>query len=167
MRAAVQATTGRWARLALLLCTLVGLTAMHTLGHGGHAAGGAHEGHHPAGSPEPRPVLVAHAAVPAPAARSELSAWSGAIHGDCREGGCAQARPLPGDGSGGSLPGWSVCLAVLGAFGLAVLVAVLLLAGARAVGVAGGASDGGSPGPRAPPPRPVGLRLAEISVSRT
>ncbi|WP_433316093.1 hypothetical protein [Micromonospora chersina] len=39
------AATGRWVRLLLLLCTLVGLTAMHTLGHGAHSPSGQPAGH--------------------------------------------------------------------------------------------------------------------------
>ncbi|MFG1846506.1 hypothetical protein [Micromonospora carbonacea] len=224
---------GRWGRLALLLCTLVGLAAMHTLGHGAHS-GGTHSGHdgatprdaHPApaaladgtGAPVALaggmgvPVaLVGGAAVPVPLAdgaggavalaggaavpvalaggADALRAFAGGVavpvggvavrvggvvaavalgaHTGCPAGGCAPARLLADGGRADGPSGWSACLAVLGALGAALLVAVLLLTGARAAGPPGRRPDGGPAGPRAPPPRPLGLRLAEVSVSRT
>ncbi|MBB5829196.1 hypothetical protein [Micromonospora carbonacea] len=196
---------GRWGRLALLLCTLVGLAAMHTLGHGAHS-GGTHSGHdgatprdaHPApaaladgtGAPVALasgmgvPVaLVGGAAVPVALAggADALRAFAGGVavrvgvvaavtvgaHTGCPAGGCAPDRLLADGGRADGSSGWSACLAVLGALGAALLVAVLLLTGARAAGPPGRRPDGGPAGPRAPPPRPLGLRLAEVSVSRT
>ncbi|MEU9824664.1 hypothetical protein [Micromonospora chersina] len=135
------AATGRWVRLLLLLCTLVGLTAMHTLGHGAHSPAG-HAAGHPAG----------HTAAVAMVA-------------DCVGDGCP-ARALPPADPGGDPSGWSVCLAVLGAFAVALLVVLLLRTGSRAVVPAAGGPLRHAVGPRAPPPRPYGLRLATTSVLR-
>ncbi|MFE9692602.1 DUF6153 family protein [Micromonospora sp. NPDC005806] len=136
------AVTGRWVRLLLLLCTLVGLTAMHTLGHGTHAsAGHASAGH------------AATAAVAVDVAR------------DCPGAGC-HVRALPLTDRGDDPSGWSVCLAVLGAFAVALLVVVLLRLTSRAVGAAAGGPLRSASGPRAPPPRRYGLRLATVSVLR-
>ncbi len=194
---------GRWGRLALLLCTLIGLAAMHTLGHGAHS-GGTHSGHD---GPTPRDAHPAPAAladgtggpvalasgmgVPVALAggADALRAFAGGVavpvggvavrvggvvaavalgaHTGCPAGGCAPARLLADGGRADGPSGWSACLAVLGALGAALLVAVLLLAGVRAAGPPGRRPDGGPAGPRAPPPRPLGLRLAEVSVSRT
>ncbi|MFF3853824.1 hypothetical protein [Micromonospora sp. NPDC002575] len=155
MRTTTAAAGGRWGRLALLLCTLVGLAAMHTLGHGAHS-GGTHAGHDGA---TPRD---GH---PAPAVHAEAAGVPGAL-----VGGAGGAVAFPGSAGGGRADGpsgWSVCLAMLGALGVALLVAVLLLTGARAPGPPGRQAGGVPAGPRAPPPRPLGLRLAEVSVSRT
>ncbi|WP_144420157.1 hypothetical protein [Micromonospora haikouensis] len=215
-------TGGRWGRLALLLCTLIGLAAMHTLGHGAHS-GGTHAGHDGAtprdGHPAPA-TLADGAAVPvaladgtggpvalvggtggpvalaggmggsvAPAVPVVLAGGADALwafaggmavpvggmvaavtlggRAGCPAGGCAPARLLPDGGRADGPSGWSVCLAVLGALGVALLVAVLLLTRARAPGPPGWQAGGVSAGPRAPPSRPLGLRLAEVSVSRT
>ncbi|TDC45667.1 hypothetical protein E1258_30070 [Micromonospora sp. KC207] len=88
-------------------------------------------------------------------------------HVGCPAGGCSPTRLQPAGGTADGPAGWSVCLAVLGALGIALLVAVLLLTGSRALGPPGRRPGDASAGPRAPPPRPVGLRLAEVSVSRT
>ncbi|PSK65184.1 hypothetical protein B0E53_02870 [Micromonospora sp. MH33] len=135
------AATGRWVRLLLLLCTLVGLTAMHTLGHGAHSPAD-----HQAGHPARHIAPVAMAA-------------------DCVGEDCP-VRALPPAEPGGDPSGWSVCLAVLGAFAVALLVVVLLRTGSRAVVAAAGGPLRHAAGPRAPPPRPYGLRLATTSVLR-
>ncbi|MGY0006766.1 DUF6153 family protein [Micromonospora sp. I033] len=134
------AVTGRSVRLLLLLCTLVGLTAMHTLGHGGHAS---------AGQP------AAHAA----GHTGEASTAAG-----CVDDGCP-VRALPLTHPGGDPSGWSVCLAVLGAFAVVLLLAVLPRAGPRGAAPAAGGVLRLATGPRAPP-RPHGLRLATASVLR-
>ncbi|WP_128763584.1 hypothetical protein [Micromonospora sp. MW-13] len=236
MRTATVLTAGRWARLVLLLCTLVGLAAMHTLGHGAHGGGGpgggghgggGHGGHDRSGPPGARPAASASATVasgvtdamgmafPVAAARGAAPSVTdvtgaapsvghvrgaapsvghvrgpapsgGAVTGGaaflvgltgvgpvpvppggCPVDGCPTAWLLPADDPGAGSPGWSICLAVLGALAAALLVAVLLLTGARAVGLSARRSGGAPAGPSAPPPRPVGLRLAESSVSRT
>ncbi|SCF03363.1 hypothetical protein GA0070558_121142 [Micromonospora haikouensis] len=205
------ATGGRWGRLALLLCTLIGLAAMHTLGHGAHS-GGTHAGHDGAAPRDGHPAPAAFAdgaAVPAtlaggtggpvalaggtgglvaPAVPVALAGGADALwafaggmavrvggmvaaalgaRAGCPAGGCAPARLLPDGGGADGPSGWSACLAVLGALGVALLVAVLLLTRARAPGPPGWQAGGVSAGPRAPPSRPLGLRLAEVSVSRT
>ncbi|MER5702455.1 hypothetical protein ABT023_10965 [Micromonospora sp. NPDC002296] len=221
MRTATVLTTGRWARLALLICTLVGLAAMHTLGHGAHGGGG-HGGHDRAGSPDAHPAASYRAATTSGAsavtattgaafpvaigaafhaADAALRAAGAAAHAaeptgtalpvvdvgadaalrvgvtlagamrvlpeGCPVAGCSSTRLLPAGDPGAGPPGWSICLAVLGALAVALFVAVLLLSGARSVGPSARRPAGSPAGPRAPPPRPIGLWLAEISVSRT
>ncbi|SBT51296.1 hypothetical protein GA0070611_5113 [Micromonospora auratinigra] len=143
--------TGRLVRLLLLFCTLVGLTAMHTLGHGAHAP-----------ADHPAHVRTGHAADRHPAvvppAMEPMS--------DCAGDGC-RARLLPLGEAGGAPSGWDVCLAVLGAFAVALLVAGLLRSCARSAGHHPGGPAGRVVGPRAPPPRRYGLRLATVSVLRT
>ncbi|MFD0578414.1 DUF6153 family protein [Dactylosporangium darangshiense] len=121
---------GRTARLVLLLATLVGLAAMHTLGHDGpHLTTPAHTGH------------MATAAHDAPV----LDGPANGHHG---------------------MSGWDVCLAVLVAFAV-LLLAAALLHGRRAAGAAHLTGRTARTGPRAPPPRRVGLTLATVSVLRT
>ncbi|SCL18030.1 hypothetical protein GA0070624_1435 [Micromonospora rhizosphaerae] len=143
-------STGRWVRLLLLLSTLVGLAAMHTLGHGAHAPGGHSAGH----------AEAQHGARPA-AAPDEVGMTDGCAADDCRH-----AAVLPLGDLGDDPSGWTVCLAVLGAFAVALLVAVLLRARSRVVGPALRGALRLAAGPRAPPPRPFGLRLATASVLR-
>ncbi|WP_130331160.1 hypothetical protein [Micromonospora kangleipakensis] len=159
MRTEAAVTTGRWVRLLLLLSTLVGLATMHTLGHGAHASGGHRAGHptQPAGHHLALPAVLAEPA-------ATVGAAVGAV-ADCPGAGC-HARALPLTGPGADRSGWSVCLAVLGAFAVALLVAVLLRAGPWTVGRAARGSRRPACGPRAPPPRPWGLRLATVSVLR-
>ncbi|MER7330516.1 MULTISPECIES: hypothetical protein [unclassified Micromonospora] len=203
MRATV--TAGWWARLLLLVGTLLGLAAMHTLGHGSHAAGHSTDASHAAGRSAEFPargVAVAgpHGGVSQAPLRQDASlhhetaaplrqdaaaplrqdaaaplrqdaaiayvvpaALAGV--GGC-PGDCPHERYLPFGGTGGELPWWGVCLAVLGALTAPLLLAVLLLVGVRAAGPAGRASGGPARSPRAPPPQPVGLRLATVSVLR-
>lgn len=149
VRAQAAVTTGRWVRLLLLCCTLVGLAAMHTLGHGAHAAGA-----HPAAH-----STSAHGAV------APVAELVGMVD-DCPADDCGHAVALPLGELGGHLPGWGVCLAVLGAFAVALLVAVLLGTGSRVAGPAARGAPGLTSGPRSPPPRPFGLRLAAASVLR-
>ncbi|MEH1057282.1 hypothetical protein V6U89_19020 [Micromonospora sp. CPCC 206171] len=180
---------GWWARLFLLACTLLGLAAMHTIGHGTHSVASHPDGHAAAGSQRlmvvqatlPEAVPVAHSAAPetVPVAHSAAPETVPAAHGagpvsfagqaggvmvaDCAGDGCGRAAPA--DQPGGAPSGWSVCLAVLGAFTVALLLATLLLGRARPA-VHTRHASGPSRGPRAPPPRPVGLRLATVSVLR-
>ncbi|MFG1761393.1 hypothetical protein [Micromonospora echinofusca] len=168
------ATAARGARLLLLVGTLLGLAAMHTIGHDSHQTGHpANPSAHIAVAPVPHAAVVpaphaARALVPPSqgvAAPHAVGAALEAVVG-C-PGGCASEELLPaGGGTGGGLPGWGVCLAVLGAFAAALLLAALLSVRVRAVGPTGGGSVGAFPPPRAPPPRPVGLRLATVSVLR-
>jgi len=136
------AVSGRVARLVLLACTLFGLAAMHTIGHGGVD----HVGHHD----EPRAVAVGMAFAV----------------GDAASDGCecdhAAMQPLGGSG----MSGWGLCVAVLGALAVAVLLAALLLRAVTGRHPLRAARDPGR-APRAPPVLPFGLTLATVSVLRT
>ncbi|WP_432902755.1 hypothetical protein ACQP1S_03125 [Micromonospora matsumotoense] len=209
-RARTATTTGRWLRLLLLVGTLLGLSAMHTLGHHAELAGGHHAeltgghhaelagGHHaeltgghradgrpaghgtsadraqrtsvghdtPVGGPDrtstDRPGQTS--AVPV-TDRPDLTgpvrlAAVTALHLGCGDG-CAVA--LPAGPSGPPPTAWSVCLAVLGALTVTVLV-LLFVVRSRPAGVARPPSRPREP--RAPPPRPLRLRLATVSVLR-
>ncbi|MGS2615525.1 hypothetical protein ACVCAH_13535 [Micromonospora sp. LZ34] len=170
MRTARAVSAGQWAWLLLLFSTLFGLAAMHTLGHGTHAGHGSSVAghgssvadHHGGAVVDGVSAVAAHlataaAAVVVPALGS----------GGCPDG-CPTERVLPSGGSGGGeLPGWGVCLAVLGALGVSVLVAVLLLGSARVPGFGIRPVRRSAAASRAPPPRPVGLRLATVAVLRS
>ncbi|MCM0675743.1 hypothetical protein NCC78_13740 [Micromonospora phytophila] len=179
MRTAAMVTAGRWARLLLLVGTLLGLAAMHTIGHDAHPAGhgagasthaaasvaqvGAEAGQHPGAGGGHDPVALRHdvAGLVAYAAATLLPAVAGC------PGDCPHDRLIPaGGGGGGGLPGWGVCLAVLGAFAASLLLTLLLLAGVRVLDLTGRRSGGASRSSRAPPPRPLGLRLATVAVLR-
>jgi hypothetical protein len=139
-------TALRW---LLLACTLIGLAAMHTLGHTGHG--------HTMAMPEPPAthqlqnkarMLVGHVATPDERA--------------CR-GGCAHLGDS--DPAGGHPDGWSVCLAILAGFAIAMLLGWLL----RAATTRGATYRPTRPlavTPRAPPRPRVGLLLADLSVLR-
>ncbi|SBV28386.1 hypothetical protein GA0070620_3929 [Micromonospora krabiensis] len=185
-------TPGRWARLLLLVGTLFGLAAMHTLGHGAHATtaapphgtvgpapasafGPASVGwdlsvtRHSAPMTRPSGTASAHTpavdhdpAVPAPAPRP------GALDepADLDVAASAARLLLPSGGTGhGELPGWSVCLAVLGALAVSLLVVARLLAGAAGIGELARRVGRAVRTPRAPP-APIGLRLATVAVLR-
>jgi Family of unknown function (DUF6153) len=139
------AGTGRLARWVLLACMLVGLAAMHSLGHGGgmHAAAMLADEHY------------------------AISTTAAASHaGSSMRDVFPQLNPSTG-GSGDDMAGWSVCLAVLGGFAVAVLLAALLVAAAGRYDPVGVLTGRSGAGPRAPPDRvPVGLALATVSVLR-
>jgi len=137
----VAAIGGRVARLVLLACTLFGLAAMHTLGHGAT--------HH--GEPAAAVTLFSVATPAAP-------------H-DCGADGCdrAAAARMPGHG----MNGWDLCVAVLSAFAIAALVAALLLTAAASRSARRPPGDPGRRSPRAPPTLSFGLTLATVSVLRT
>jgi hypothetical protein len=162
-----QAAAGRIARWLLLACTIIGLAAMHSLGHGSSHTGAGHD---------KQPSTAAHgerlSAVPAFAAAmsgsmtaltvvltaAPAAMTSGVCSGDCHlAGGPSRHRD--------DLPGFSVCLAVLASFGIAVLLAWLRLstpapAWARArTPVLWVAS-------RAPPRAGARRRVAALSVMR-
>ena len=143
---------GRSARWLLLACTLFGLATIHTLGHAGMQI---HAPDHPA----------APAVASLSGSMHDLGAMSAAAtfvtSGVC-DGGCAHA---PGPTPHGGMTGWSVCLAVLGAFAMVLLLTVL---GARSRRRGPPAPDTGSWAvvSRAPPVRPAGLAVAAGSVLR-
>lgn len=154
-RAGTATTTGRWLRLLLLVGTLLGLSAMHTLGHDTHLTGGHPAGHDTA-TGGPHRSTAGH---DAPADRSLLREPVPTV-GGCGDG-CAAA--LPGGSPDSPSTAWSVCLAVLGALTVTVL-ALLFAVRSRPAGVSRPPSRPREP--RAPPPRPLGLRLATVSVLR-
>ena len=140
---------GRVARWALLVCTLFGLAAMHTLGHAGMRMD-AHPGHGPAGAAVAMDVPVNGAAAQT------------ALADDCP--GCPHASGPHAPGRGG-VPGWTVCLAVLGGLAVLVLLAALPWARLRRFGLPASAATARPPVPRGPP-RSAGLILARLSVLR-
>ncbi|WP_243706421.1 hypothetical protein [Micromonospora sp. KC721] len=181
MRTATAATTGWWARLLLLAVTLLGLAAMHTIGHGTHA-GGQPSGHAAAdhadrhlpvaalpgtatGADTPGGVDCAGAACRHAAALPGTARFAVDAGVDCAGTGCRPPVVLPAGDRGAAPSGWSVCLAVLAAITVAVLLAVLLRA-RRRPGVGVRRPTVRPPGPGAPPGRPVGLRLATVAVLR-
>ncbi|MEU4714906.1 hypothetical protein AB0F73_14760 [Micromonospora purpureochromogenes] len=160
MRTATARPAGWWARLLLLACTLLGLAAMHTIGHGTHSVASHPDGH----AAVSQQAMVAQAALPeaVPTVHGAASRAVPVVQAVPPEGG---AVALPADQPEGVPSGWSVCLAVLGAVTVALLLATLLFGRAHHA-VATRHSSRPSRGPRAPPPRPVGLRLATVSVLR-
>ncbi|GAA0602805.1 hypothetical protein [Streptomyces crystallinus] len=139
----------------LLLCAalLFGIFAMHTLGHpaehsapaGEHAARAA-GGHSPA-------TAGAHAPTPAMEAPAPVTA---ALHGAAA---APRHEPMRGMDPG------SVCLAVLGAWGLALLAVRLLAVRGRTPGAV--VARGRTLRPLWPnPPPPYGSSVAALSVLR-
>ncbi|MEU7960896.1 hypothetical protein [Micromonospora humida] len=173
-RAGTATTTGRWLRLLLLVGTLLGLSAMHTLGHDAHPGGG-HPTGHGTSTDDPHRPAADRSSVPVPA--TDLMhltpevwgvpvgpGWGVAVADPALRGcgdGCAVA--LPAGPPGTPATAWSVCLAVLGALTVTVLV-LLFAVRSRPAGVSRPPSRPREP--RAPPPRPLGLRLASVSVLR-
>lgn len=162
---------GRIARWLLLACTILGLAAMHSLGHGSSHTGAGHGEHaSAAGHGKQLSAAPAFAAVmsePMAASMTAFAAVLAAAPAAVAGGGCS------GDchGAGGpgrhddDISGFSVCLAVLAAFGIAMLLAWLRLrtpvpTGALAHPSARWATL------RAPPTAGAGLRLAALSVMR-
>ena len=151
-----RAASGRVARWVLLACTVLGLAAMHTLGHGNSHAGAGH------GEPADTPMVAMAAPM------TVLTAVIAVVPADVVAGeGCGQRCHLGGgsDRHRDDMAMFTVCLAVLAAFGIAVLLTSL---------------SRSRPGParsrahrrtrwvasRAPPGSGAGLRLAAVSVMR-
>ncbi|MEV6924783.1 DUF6153 family protein [Dactylosporangium sp. NPDC051485] len=141
-------TVGRAARLVLLLATLLGLAAMHTLGHAGPHMIGDHR-HAPAAE---------HSTV------MPIAAVIGAVTG-CDGDDCGRLLATAGHERGG-MGDWAVCLAILVAFAIVVLAAMLFTRRRASLTTARG-RRARCAAPRAPPPRLVGLTLATVSVLRT
>jgi len=140
-------TIGRAARWLLLLGTVLGLAAMHTLGHCGMRM----DTHRAMGMTVGAPVMPAAAAPP------WLTAARAAIVPACAEGHCDDH---------GAMSGWSICLAVLGGLLVFALLTALLVAWRRERGWARGTRSSVPGGPRAPPRRRPGLILASAAVLR-
>lgn len=169
MRRGGAAVVGQVARLVLLACTLLGLAAMHTIGHGAASHGAASHG--AAGHGADRPDAVGHLAMDTAdvvgAMTQTTSIVSDLLAGSdgCAGDGCTHAASTPsGDGGMG---GWELCVAVLSAFGIAVLLAALLTAAVTGRLRRPAGRECGAAAPRGPPVRPFGLTLATVSVLRT
>lgn len=154
----VSAARGGWvARFLLLAATLIGLAAMHSLGHqlampGGHAGHGMRPGAPPA-------------TVPAADQTGGAAAMSVAVPSGCAGDGCPRLAAAP-NGTPGHLPGWAVCLAVIGAFGTALALAAALLV-MRTVSAPGRLRWSAPAASRGPPALPrLGQRVAAVSVLR-
>ncbi|MEE1738440.1 hypothetical protein PUR49_18255 [Streptomyces sp. BE147] len=151
-----------YGRLLLLAALLFGIVTMHTVGHpaehGAPASGmtAAHEV--PAGDP------VAHLSAAAPAAGLDAPA-AGPVAPVAAALGAALGAHSPDGAPMGGMDPLSVCLAVLGAWGLALLGSWLL--GLRAFGRPLGSAAGGrwlrALWPNPPPRTSV---LAQVSVLR-
>ena len=130
----------RLSRWLLLACTLVGLAAMHSLGHGGADHVGAITNHAVTRMMGTEPVAVSDCA-------SDVCSHLSAPH---------QHDTTMRD----------VCLAVLTAFAVALLLAVLRLSRSGARVAPWSVQHSYAVGPRAPPSALVGLTLATVSVQR-
>jgi Family of unknown function (DUF6153) len=143
------ATIGWIARLVLLGCTLFGLAAMHTIGHGGMI----HADHHG--------EIVTAAGHQSPGTLRFASAESDGCAGD----GCLHVAALPSNG--GQMDRWDLCVAVLNALPIALLLVALLLAAVTGRFPPHLRNGDRRPGLRAPPIAAWGLTLATVSVLRT
>ncbi|MBG0823296.1 hypothetical protein HS048_21425 [Planomonospora sp. ID91781] len=141
----VRRSAARAARWTLLVALVVGVAGMHTLGHLDHGRG--HGGH---GGPVFAGPVLDHA--------------SASIHAPAAPGTAASIRWTtdPGDGPPGLDP-TSVCLAVLSA-----LLLFLVAAGRARMRPSTRAATrpGQAPLVTRPPPQPVAVRLACLSVLR-
>ncbi|WP_045740338.1 hypothetical protein [Actinoplanes rectilineatus] len=104
------ATTERLARLVLLLCTLFGFAALHTVGHA------AVSEHHTV-------TFTTTASGPA-----FVSAASPVDDDDCGGDGCTHTVAMPADAYGGSSRS-DVCVAILSVIAIGVLLGARLLMG--------------------------------------
>ena len=131
----------RCLRFVLLLCTLFGLAAMHSLGHDPILGAGGH------GS---------HAAPATPALAS-----------GCHDAQCPQlAGPASETPGPGHTSGWAICMAIAAGLALAVVLAVQFLRGTRGPQPRGRTTTRASAG-RAPPAfTTIGLTTASASVLR-
>jgi hypothetical protein len=157
-------TRARYGQLLLFVALLFGIATMHTMGH--PSSGSGHRSGH---GPGPEPVAVPHAkhltpgAEPAePAQPATVSLGGAAVHAP-EASAVREPAGSPVRGHEGMDPA-SVCLAVLGTWGVALLVVRLMrrhpadrsLAAARA----------GLPHALRPNPPPPRTTLARLSVLR-
>lgn len=134
-------------RLLLAVFVAAGVAGMHTLGHvaphghgvHGHGAHGIHGAH--VGVMAGPPPVAAAASV-----ETVLSALR-----------APDLSPDP----------MAACVAILTAFAMALLLAAALAAARRPASFSYGPAAAGLPAGRGPPPTPLGLRLADLSVLRT
>jgi hypothetical protein len=145
------AAARQFARLLLVACTVLGVAALHTIGH---AAAG--DQHGIAGSATSSAIAVLNA----PSSLVAATTRDGGCDGD----GCTHQIALPDSGRGTS-SSWEVCVAILNALAVAFLAAGLLrlLHTIRLALVVGR---------RRPPPfacaspPPVGLTIAAAAILR-
>ena len=162
-----QVAAGRIARWLLLAGTVIGVAAMHSLGHGSsHTVAGHDRQHSTAAHGEPLSAMSAFAAAMSgstTALTAVLTATPAAVTGGVCSGECHLAGG-PGRHRDDML-GFSVCLAVLAAFGIAVLLAWL-----RPSTSASAWARARTPvlwvASRAPPRAGAGLQVAALSVMR-
>jgi len=134
---------GHLARLLLLACTVLGLAALHTIGHAGVTGP---ERHHPASASVVAAVIQGEA-------------------GGCAGDGCPHHDARPGEAADTSRS-WDVCLAILSVLAGAALVLRLFGRG-RAVSTRAPVSSRWRPPPGPARVRPTGLLLVTAVVLRT
>ncbi|MFC0505287.1 DUF6153 family protein [Micromonospora costi] len=130
-------------RLMLLVLLALGVAGMHTLGHVGDTS---------------------HHLTPAATTHMDEATASQTHAGSGQPAATPGSKQTPGHGL--NLDLFAVCLAVLGAVSIllwAALTGRLLRDQARPPGATPAPQRAG----RGPPPAPIGLRLAAVSVSRT
>lgn len=127
----------------LLACTLVGLAAMHSLGHD------------PITSMRPAAEHANH---------TDGQPTTPAAHG-CGTDTCDHPSVSPPGHDNGHLPGWQVCLALVAAVGLAVALGALLLARTSHARLRHRPRRRAASS-RAPPAPRIGLHLSAVSVLR-
>lgn len=149
---------GRIARLVLLACTLLGLAAMHTIGHHATGHGTGHNHDHAVSQPAAATQHVVEMA------RATLTA----VVPGAEPGGCAGCTPmtLMAHSTTGGMSGWDLCVAVLSSFAVLVLLLVLLLTTVSGRSRPRDFSTGVSRSPRGPPGRSFGLAVTALSVLR-
>jgi hypothetical protein len=137
----------RSARWLLLLGTLFGLAAMHTLGHTGMQMD--QPAHHE--TPAMTSIVVPGQAYLEPTAHM-------------REAPACTGDHCPGDH--GAMSQWSVCLAVLGGLAVFALLVAVLIGGRRTRTSAAGQAMSTPVTSRAPPQQRFGLTIASTAVLR-
>ncbi|GIF16333.1 hypothetical protein [Actinoplanes teichomyceticus] len=139
-------------RWALLAGTLLGLAAMHTIGHrgpGGHMGDPGATGHPGA---RPAAAIMTAMAQPVPIAAAGL-----ATDAVCPDGHCDGHHPMSG---------WNACQAVLQVVTAAVLLALLLLVAGRGSGGVRATVPRRAWPPRGPPGPGWGLTIASVAALR-
>ena len=168
-----EVVTGRVGRWLLLACTVIGLAAMHTLGHTSSHTGA----HHPPGHADRPPAVSAGqtddvaleaghgTGAPVMVSAAVVALIDLMMVDGCAGDGCAHAQPAPEPGREVP-PAWSVCLAVLAALSVAVLLAWLLISRQARAGEAVRRVAARLGESRAPPWPGFGSQLVSVSVMR-